>query len=67
MASQETVACPDCGNTDTHNVSVSNGSSSAYCKSCKKTFRIYMQNGQVKEVKQIVYKETIMKKTFKNL
>ena len=51
MASQETVACPDCGNTDTHNVSVSNGSSSAYCKSCKKTFRIYMQNGQVKEVK----------------
>jgi len=51
MASKETVACPSCGNTDTHNVGVSNGSSPAQCKKCRKSFRIYMQNGQVKEVR----------------
>jgi len=51
MVSQETVACPGCGNTDTHNVGVSNGSSPAKCKKCRKSFRIYMQNGQVKEVR----------------
>ena len=49
MASKETVACPKCGKTDTHNVGVSNGSTPTQCKQCKNSFRIYMQNGQVKE------------------
>ena len=51
MTQKITVSCPNCGNTQTHQVGVSNGSSSAQCRGCKKTFRIHMKNGDVWEVK----------------
>ena len=52
MPSKETVACPNCGATGTHNVGVENGSVGAYCNQCKKGFRIYMRGGSVYEVKR---------------
>lgn len=51
MSNQVTVPCPGCGATATHPVGVSNGSSPAHCRKCRKSFRIYMKNGQVSEVK----------------
>jgi len=51
MSNKVLVSCPGCGSSATHNVGVSNGSSPAQCKKCRKSFRIYMKQGQVSEVK----------------
>jgi hypothetical protein len=52
MSSKQTVACPNCGSTATHNVGVVAGSSPAYCNQCKKGFRIYMKQGRLDQVKK---------------
>jgi DNA-directed RNA polymerase subunit RPC12/RpoP len=51
MASKETVSCPNCGSTSTYNVGVSNGSTGVQCKQCRTSFRIYMKQGNVDQVK----------------
>ena len=50
---QATVVCPHCGSTGTcsHGFNTGSGSSGATCRDCHKTFRIYVQNGQVVAVK----------------
>lgn len=52
MSSKQTVACPNCGSTATHNVGVVTGSSPAYCNQCKKGFRIYMKQDRLDQVKK---------------
>ena len=52
MSSQETVACPSCGETATYNVG-DKDITLAQCKNhqCRKSFKIYMRQGKLSEVK----------------
>jgi hypothetical protein len=54
MMPQATVVCPHCGSTGTYNHghSTGNGSTGVQCRACHKTFRIYVKNGQVDQVKK---------------
>ncbi|HOX44436.1 MAG TPA: hypothetical protein PK668_12605 [Myxococcota bacterium] len=47
-----TVVCVHCGTTATYSVGVSNGASQVQCKKCHKSFKVYMRNGEVYEVKE---------------
>lgn len=54
MTQRVTVACPNCSSTGTYVVGFVTGSGStpASCRSCHKTFRIYMRRGELYEVKK---------------
>ncbi len=50
---QVTVVCPHCSSTGTfnHGLGSATGSFSAQCKHCHKSFRVYLRQGQLYEVK----------------
>lgn len=52
MGKKLAIVCPHCGSTGTYEIGIQNGSTGVQCKQCKKNFRVYMQNGEIKEVKK---------------
>lgn len=50
---QVTAVCLHCSATGsfTHGLGTATGSFTAQCKQCKKTFRVYLKQGQVQEVR----------------
>lgn len=51
MARTVTVPCPHCGATGTHQVEVESGRAPANCRTCGKAFTIYLDRGDIKEVR----------------
>jgi hypothetical protein len=45
------IGLPNCGSTGTYNVGVAHGYAGCQYKQCKTSFRIYMNQGSVDQVK----------------
>ena len=44
---KHTIACPKCGSTGTFTIGVLNGAGNGQCKSCHKSVRIEVRNGDI--------------------
>ena len=45
------LACPHCGCSSSYKITMSSGTIPAQCRQCHKSFRIYVSQGMVRDVR----------------